>query len=73
MTDTLYPLSVVCGFTVSMFSRLWIHCIHFQSVVDSMYPLSVRVDTLNHLYPMNPLYPVLLTLFRSCLDKSIGL
>jgi hypothetical protein len=28
-------------------SCLWIHCIHIQSFVDSLYPHSVGVDTVN--------------------------
>jgi hypothetical protein len=60
--NSLHPLVVGSSVstTVSTFSRLWIHCIHIQSFVDSLNPHSVGVDTLNPLYPLyplNPLYP----------------
>jgi hypothetical protein len=48
--DTLYPHSVVCGFTISTFSRLWIHWIHIQSCGFTASTVSTEstVSTFSH-------------------------
>jgi hypothetical protein len=51
VVDTLYPHSVICGFTISLYPHSVV-CGFTESTfsrVDSLHPL--------YLYPLNPLYP----------------